>query len=99
MERLAFDTSSIAEFEKQPQLAAFVELKKPYDSVQHPLLWALLQGKGVHGKLLAAVQSLYDGGNPRQVVFKCTNHGKSLPLPGTLPAEAHSQGVAEAFQA
>ena len=41
---------------------AFVDLKKAYDSVQHPLLWASLQRKGVHGKMLAAIQSLYDGG-------------------------------------
>ena len=37
-------------------------LIKAYDSVQHPLLWASLQRKGVHGKMLAAIQSLYSGG-------------------------------------
>ena len=32
--------------QKQPLFAAFVDLKKAYDSVQHPLLWASLQRKG-----------------------------------------------------
>ena len=44
-------------FQKQPLFAAFVDLKA-YDSVQHPLLWASLQRKGIHGKMLAAIQSL-----------------------------------------
>ena len=48
--------------QKQPLFAAFVDLKKAYDSVQHPLLWASLQRKGIHGKMLAGVQPLYDGG-------------------------------------
>ena len=49
-------------FQKQPLFAAFVDLKKAYDSVQHPLLWAFLQRKGVYGKMLAAMKSLYGGG-------------------------------------
>ena len=32
------------------------------DCLQHPLLWASLQRKGVHGKMRAAIQSLYSGG-------------------------------------
>ena len=51
-----------SKFEKHPLFAAFVDLRKAYDSVQHPLLWASLQRKGIHGKMLAAIQSLYDGG-------------------------------------
>ena len=47
--------------QKQPLFAAFVDLKKAYDSVQHPLLWASLQRKGIHGEMLAGIQSLYDG--------------------------------------
>ena len=39
-----------------------MDLRKAYDSVQHPLLWASLQRKGVRGKMLAAIQSLYSGG-------------------------------------
>ena len=49
-------------FQKQPLFAAFEDLTKAYDSVQHPLLWASLQRKGVQGKMLAAIQSLYSGG-------------------------------------
>ena len=49
-------------FQKQPLFATFMDLRKAYDSVQHPLLWASLQRKGVHGKVLAAIQSLYSGG-------------------------------------
>ena len=51
------------ESQKQPLFAAFVDLKKASDSVQHPPLWALLQRKGIHGKMLAGIQSLYDGGD------------------------------------
>ena len=49
--------------QKQPLFADFVDLKKAYGSVQHPLLWASLQRKGIHGKMLAGIQSLYDGGD------------------------------------
>ena len=49
--------------QKQPLFAAFVDLKKAYDNVHHPLLWASLQRKGIHGKMLAGIQSLYDGGD------------------------------------
>ena len=47
-----------AKFQKRPLFAASVDLRKVYDSVQHPLLWASLQRKGAHGKMLAAIQSL-----------------------------------------
>ena len=55
-------------FQKQPLFAAFVDLKKAYDSVQHDLLLASLQRLGVHGSMLAAVQSLYDGGTMRMKI-------------------------------
>ena len=55
-------------FQKQPLFAAFVDLKKAYDSVQHDLLWASLQRLGVHGSMLAAVQSLYNGGTMRMKI-------------------------------
>ena len=55
-------------FQKQPLFAAFVDLKKAYDSVQHDLLWASLRRLGVHGSMLAAVQSLYDGGTMRMKI-------------------------------
>ena len=37
----------------------FLDLKSAYDSVQRPLLWQVLQRLGVHGSMLAALQSLY----------------------------------------
>ena len=41
--------------QKQPLFAAFVDLKKAHDSVQHPLPWASLQRKRIHGKMLAGI--------------------------------------------
>lgn len=38
-----------------------VNLKAAYDKVQWRLLWSLPQRLGVHGHMLGAVQSLYDG--------------------------------------
>lgn len=64
-----------SKFQKQPLFTAFVDLKKAYDSVQHPLLWASLQQKGVHGKMLAAIQSLYAGGSMSMRV--CGSSGAS----------------------
>jgi len=43
-----------------PLYLCFVDLKSAYDRVQWPLLWDLLQRLGAHGKMLGAVQSLYD---------------------------------------
>jgi len=45
----------------KPLYLCFVELKSAYDKVQWQLLWSLLQRLGVHGHMLGAVQSLYDG--------------------------------------
>ena len=45
---------------KTPLYLCFVNLKSSYDRVQWPLLWDLLRRLGVHGKMLGAVQSLYD---------------------------------------
>ena len=42
--------------------AAFVDLEKAYDSVSRSKLWVALKDYGVKGKLLAAVQSLYEEG-------------------------------------
>ena len=58
-------------FHKQPLFTAFVA----YDSRQHQLLWASLQRKGVHGKMLAAIQSLYAGGSMSKKV--CGSSGAS----------------------
>ena len=46
--------------QKQPLFASFC---RPQEGLQHPLLWAALQRKGIHGKMLAGIQSLYDGGD------------------------------------
>ena len=45
---------------KSPLYLCFVDLKSAYDRVQWPLLWGLLQRLGVQGKMMGAVQSLYD---------------------------------------
>ena len=45
--------------------AAFVDLEKAYDSVSWSKLWVALRDYGVKGKLLAAVQSLYEEGQAR----------------------------------
>ena len=42
--------------------AAFVDLEKAYDSVSREKLWVALKDYGVSGKLLVAVQSLYEDG-------------------------------------
>ena len=42
--------------------AAFVDLEKAYDSVSREKLWVALEDYGVSGKLLVAVQSLYEDG-------------------------------------
>ena len=46
---------------KRPLYLCFVDLKSAYDKVQWQLLWQLLQRLGVHGDMLGAIQSLYDG--------------------------------------
>ena len=46
---------------KQPLYLCFVALKSTYDKVQRPLLWRSLWRLGIHGGMLAAIQSMYDG--------------------------------------
>ena len=45
--------------------AAFVDLEKANDSVSRSKLWVALEDYGAKGKLLAAVQSLYEEGRAR----------------------------------
>ena len=65
-----------------PLFTCFVDIQKAYDSVQHPLLWARLQKIGVHGEMLAAIQSLYSSGTI------------SMKIGGTVgPPEVQQMGV------
>ena len=43
-----------------PLYCCFLDLKGAYDKVQRPLLWQVLERLGVHGPMLAALQSMYD---------------------------------------
>ena len=40
---------------------AFVDLEKAYDNVNRGKLWKALEGYGVQGELLRAIQALYEG--------------------------------------
>lgn len=46
---------------RKPLYLCFVDSKSAYDKVQWQLLWQLLQRLGVHGDMLSAIRSLYDG--------------------------------------
>ena len=48
--------------QQRPLFVSFVDLQKVYDTVQHGLLWARLEGIGVGPKILAAIKSLYASG-------------------------------------
>ena len=48
--------------QQRPLFVSFVDLQKAYDTVQHGLLWARLEGIGVGPKMLAAIKSLYASG-------------------------------------
>ena len=50
---------------RTPLYACFLDLKGAYDKVQRPLLWQALQRLGVHGHMLAAIQSLYNSSSLR----------------------------------
>ena len=41
---------------------AFADMKKAYDNVSREKLWMVLEEYGVEGKLLRAIQALYNGG-------------------------------------
>jgi hypothetical protein len=43
----------------KPLYSCFLDLKGAYDKVQRPLLWQVLGRLGVHGPMLAALQSMY----------------------------------------
>ena len=54
-----------AKHHKTPLYACFLDLKAAYDIVWRPLLWQALQRLGVHGRMLAALQFLYEGSTVR----------------------------------
>ena len=59
------DTAKV--YPPSPYLVALLDLKGAYDRVQRPLLWQVLQRLGIHGKMLADIQSLYkDSQNQHQ---------------------------------
>ena len=62
---------------KSPLYLCFVDLKSAYDPVQWPLLWDLLQRLGVQGKMMGAVQSLYDNCLLSMRVSGCAGEGKT----------------------
>ena len=51
------DSSNAA---NKPLYCCFLDLKGAYDKVQRPLLWQVLQRLGVTGRMLAALQSMYE---------------------------------------
>ena len=42
-----------------PLCACFLDLMQAYDRIKRPVLWGVLGRLGVHGRMLAAIQSLY----------------------------------------
>ena len=73
---------------KTPLYLCFVDLKSAYDQVQWPLLRHLLQRLGVQGKMLSAVQSLYDNCLLSMRVSGFSGEGK--PLSWDCGKAAHS---------
>ncbi|MES9881007.1 MAG: reverse transcriptase family protein [Sedimenticola sp.] len=47
-------------FQKRSTFVCFVDAKKAFDRVQRDCLWYKLFSIGIHGKILNAIQSLYD---------------------------------------
>ena len=56
---------------------AFIDVKVAYDSVLHPLLFKRCMDKGVGGRFLAALQSVYQGASSRV----CVNGDLLEPVP------------------
>lgn len=44
---------------KAPVYAAFVDFRKAYDQVDRDVLWTVLHGLGVHGKMLESLKNMY----------------------------------------
>ena len=57
--------------QQRPLFVSFVDLQKAYDTVQHGLLWARLEGIGVGPRMLAAFKSMYASGTLSWPVPRC----------------------------
>ncbi len=80
-------TEKVIKKDKVLVYAAFVDLEKAYDNVSRSKLWVDLKDYGVKGKLLAAVQSLYDKGwasGRKEVMHFSGSEGSQAGLP-TVP--------------
>ena len=81
-----------AKADGQQLYTCFLDFKGAYDRVQRPLLWQVLQRLGVHGPMLAAVQSLYKdsgltiniNGRSGKTVQSHTGVKQGCPLSPTL---------------
>ena len=56
-----YNVISLQKDKKKSALICFVDAKKAFDNVNRSCLWYKLQRCGVQGKMLAAIQSLYQG--------------------------------------
>ena len=82
----------MAKADGQQLYTCFLDLKGAYDRVQRPLLWQVLQRLGLHGPMLAAVQSLYKdsgltiniNGRSGKTVLSQTGVKQGCPLSPTL---------------
>lgn len=80
---------------RKPLYLCFVDLKSAYDKVQWQLLWQLLQRLGVHGGMLGAIQSLYDGCllSMRVSGASGSSHNPSIGLRQGCPLSATLFGI------
>ncbi len=77
---------------RQPLFCCFLDLEQAFESVHRSLLWSVLQRLGVHGSMLAALQSLYVnptvavkvGGRVSGCIPSCTGVRQGCPLSPTL---------------
>ena len=82
----------VAKSSGQPLFACALDLKGAYDRVQRPFLWRVLQRLGIHGDMLAAIQSLYIDSQVsininmhRFLLHCCPNEGPCLANGRAIP--------------
>ena len=61
---------------RKPLYCCFLDLKGAFDRVPRTLLWEALQRRGVHGRMLAAIQSLY--ADARYAINIRGRHGEKI---------------------